>query len=203
MNQIIIFILGLAMYKQGAVLFFLIFHRADLASLVLCLCLLLAGGICWRKKWILLNDGKAEKKESVGKMIGLGVFLYIIQASVLRMVSLVVPETSNPHIGWNLGVYAIICIILGPIIEEVLFRGCLQKGLRNLMKSPKGAILFTSVIFACMHPVPLQKISALMTGLAFGAVYEKTKSLKCSIVIHMTNNFMSIIIPMIGIMLFR
>lgn len=203
MKQIIIFILGLVIYKRGSAFFLPIFHQADLANLVLCLCLLLAGGICWKKKWILSNDGKAEKKESVGKMIGLGVFLYIIQASVLRMVALVVPVVSNPHIGWNFWVYATICIIFGPIIEEVLFRGCLQKGLGNLMKSPKGAILFTSVIFACMHPVPLQKISALMTGLAFGAVYEKTKSLKCSIVIHMTNNFMSIIIPMIGIMLFR
>lgn len=88
-------------------------------------------------------------------------------------------------------------ILAAPIIEEFLFRGCLQNWLKRRLGF-KAAILLTSFFFAFFHLSPSQgagNISLFLTLMAFacflGFIYERQRSLFASIGLHMTFNLIS------------
>ncbi len=75
-----------------------------------------------------------------------------------------------------------------PIIEEVIFRGIIQKGMINNGVKPRNAILVSALIFGIVHFNPWQFIGAFLLGIVLGVVYFKTKSLLMSIFLHFFNN---------------
>lgn len=90
---------------------------------------------------------------------------------------------------------------IGPVCEEVLFRGgvqhCLHKSFPE--QGPQMAIGLSAVIFALIHLNPAQMPAAFVLGLLLGAAYWWTKSLIAPALIHVFNNsfacMMSIISP--------
>ena len=78
-----------------------------------------------------------------------------------------------------------------PIIEEILFRGIIQKGLINKGVKPAKAIIFSALAFGIFHLNPWQTVNAFLLGLVLGVVYYKTKSLLMPILLHAFNNFIS------------
>lgn len=78
-------------------------------------------------------------------------------------------------------------IILAPVLEEIICRGIILKGLLNNYK-PWNAILVSSAIFGIMHLNPWQFIGAFGIGLINGWVFWKTKNIILPILIHLTNN---------------
>lgn len=95
-------------------------------------------------------------------------------------------------------VVALFTILLAaPVIEEFIFRGCLQTFFKRYM-SPVKAILVTALCFALFHFAPSQgvgNISLVATLFTFafflGFIYERQASLFASIALHMTFNFVS------------
>lgn len=90
-------------------------------------------------------------------------------------------------------------LIIAPLFEELLFRGVLLSYLRKKTGS-LTAIFISSLIFSLFHFSPSQStenIPILFTLFAFGCylgfVYEKTRSLFSSIVLHVTFNSISVI----------
>jgi membrane protease YdiL (CAAX protease family) len=90
-------------------------------------------------------------------------------------------------------------LIVAPIFEEFLFRGILLSYLKTKTTLSK-AIAYSSIIFALFHFSPSQgseNVSLLLTLFAFasylGFVYEKTRSLFSSILLHVTFNSISVI----------
>lgn len=88
-------------------------------------------------------------------------------------------------------------IVSAPLIEEFLFRGCLQNYLRKKY-GVKVAIIVTSLFFSAMHfavSQSLSNISLILSLFVFsiylGFVYEKTRSLLSCITLHMTFNAIS------------
>jgi uncharacterized protein len=75
-----------------------------------------------------------------------------------------------------------------PLLEEILFRGILLRGLLNQGKNPWMAILFTSFLFGLVHANPWQFVSGLFLGLTMGYIYYRTHSLLTTIFIHALNN---------------
>jgi uncharacterized protein len=80
-----------------------------------------------------------------------------------------------------------IAVLIGPVVEEFLFRGLLLRGLLTLQRSivavPVGA-----AIFAAFHCNIWQLLPAFCMGLLFGWVYVRTRSLATCIVGHMAWN---------------
>lgn len=85
-------------------------------------------------------------------------------------------------------VYFIGAILLGPILEELLFRGTILTGMLENYTSRK-AILLSSVFFALVHGELLNIVTALFWGLLFGYTFYKTRSIVLVILFHMTVNF--------------
>ena len=77
--------------------------------------------------------------------------------------------------------------IIGPILEELVFRGIVYNKLKEFNK-PMTAIILASVIFALMHFNLINAIYAFGVSFMFIYLYEKYKDLKMSIIMHMSLN---------------
>ncbi|MBS7020452.1 MAG: CPBP family intramembrane metalloprotease [Firmicutes bacterium] len=87
--------------------------------------------------------------------------------------------------------------LIGPILEELLFRGILYQESKKIMK-PMRAILFTTVIFVCFHTTMTSVLTALVTSFLVIHAFEREKSLTGPIIFHIFLNTTSILlIPMI------
>jgi hypothetical protein len=88
-------------------------------------------------------------------------------------------------------------LIAAPVIEEFLFRGCLQTYLKRKMGF-RGAIALSSLCFALFHFASSQGVgnvsllvSLFIFALFLGFIYERQASLFASISLHVTFNTLS------------
>ncbi len=86
---------------------------------------------------------------------------------------------------------------IGPVIEEILFRGFLLSAWSRQWGWLRGAIA-TSVLFAAVHP---NHFSQFFASLIYICVYRRTGSLRAPIVVHGLFN-MSLWYPLVGQFLF-
>jgi membrane protease YdiL (CAAX protease family) len=82
--------------------------------------------------------------------------------------------------------------LLAPLLEEILFRGILLRGLlRNY--SPAVAIGQSALLFGIFHLNPAQSLFALLFGVLLGWLYYRTQSLAICITLHALNNLLSFV----------
>lgn len=77
----------------------------------------------------------------------------------------------------------ILVIILGPILEEVLYRKIIFNKLRTVF-SVSFSIVFTSILFSIMHLNPYGLISFFIVGVILNYVYYLTNNLLLNIIFH-------------------
>lgn len=88
-------------------------------------------------------------------------------------------------------------LLAAPVIEEFLFRGCLQTFFKRYF-SPQRAIVLSALCFSVFHFAPSQGIgnislvaSLFLFALFLGFIYERQASLFASIGLHITFNTVS------------
>lgn len=86
--------------------------------------------------------------------------------------------------------------IIGPLFEELIFRGLLLKKLR--VYGDKTAIIYTSIAFGLFHTNISQILFAAVIGVVLGYVVCKTNNIKYSIMIHIIINMLSSIATIIS-----
>lgn len=90
--------------------------------------------------------------------------------------------------GW----LGIACVaVIGPVVEELLFRGAITKVLLNKF-SPTKAIIISGLLFGIFHINPVQVVGATLIGFLLAWIYYKTQSLMPCILIHILNNSLSV-----------
>jgi len=82
-------------------------------------------------------------------------------------------------------------IFIGPVLEELVFRGTFLTGMLERY-TPRKAIVLTSILFALVHLQPVQIVPAFFWGLLLGYTFYKTRSIVLGFVIHGTINFSSL-----------
>jgi membrane protease YdiL (CAAX protease family) len=104
-----------------------------------------------------------------------------------------------PNLGWWLVVAG--ALIGAPVLEEILYRGCLQQGMRRLGVGPWLATLATSGLFAFMHLPALPdegRISALagllVLAIGLGILRERTGRLTPCILAHALFNTFNLVL---------
>jgi len=81
-------------------------------------------------------------------------------------------------------------VLLGPILEELLFRGIILDGyLKNY--SPLMSALVSGFLFALVHGNLTQGVGAFFMGLVVGLLYWRVRSLIFCILLHMLINFVA------------
>lgn len=134
-----------------------------------------------RRVWTLLGwilPGRIHLVAAVVGGIGLGIGVDIIARATT-------PTTHVIHL-WNL---ILLDGLLGPIIEESLFRGCLLPVVARTT-GPTIAVLATAVLFATLHPIStfVQWLCVLATGTAFGWIRVNSGSTAASTLMHAIYN---------------
>lgn len=93
---------------------------------------------------------------------------------------------ARPALQNNLLRALLICLI-GPILEEVLYRGIFQEYLHR-QTTPGLAIFYASLLFALVHFSPGISLSAFLAGLLLGYLYYATRSLLAPVCLHVLHN---------------
>ncbi|MCR5098111.1 MAG: CPBP family intramembrane metalloprotease [Lachnospiraceae bacterium] len=88
----------------------------------------------------------------------------------------------------KLGVPIILyALILGPVCEELTFRGLSYNYARRSLGFWATNII-TALLFGLMHMNPLQGSMAALIGLVFGALYEKSRNIFVPMALHILFN---------------
>lgn len=89
---------------------------------------------------------------------------------------------------WTIPVYGLILTVLPAVIEEIFFRGYLQRRLLQRW-SPTVAIAVSTSLFAIVHMDSLQHIVAVIPlGIVTGLVAYRTNSVKPGMIVHAIHN---------------
>jgi len=100
--------------------------------------------------------------------------------------------------GWVLVAQIAAIGLIGPLAEELLFRGYIQTRLA-LRMGPAGAIAITSVFFGVLHFDPVQSTYAAILGVFLGYIAYTSKSIWPAWLGHAANNTVSVCIANAGI----
>lgn len=79
------------------------------------------------------------------------------------------------------------------VMEELYFRGALQKTIRDWFGNATTAILLTAIIFSAFHFSFFGFLSRMALGIILGYIYEYTKTIWLPICMHFINNGVAII----------
>ena len=90
--------------------------------------------------------------------------------------------------------YALIAVAIIPsIIEEVYFRGTLQKILMDLTDKPYAAIILTAIFFSAIHFSFFGFLSRMALGILLGYIYYYSKNIWLPILLHFLNNGIAVV----------
>lgn len=120
--------------------------------------------------------------------ITLGITISLIYNIILFYLNNLFNFTNNFEISSIPIIVQIICSgIFGPIFEELVFRGIVYNKLKTFNKK-NIAIILTSIIFALFHTDIINAIYAFIVSFVLIYLYDKYKTLKAPIIMHMALN---------------
>lgn len=82
--------------------------------------------------------------------------------------------------------------LLGPIVEEMIFRGISYSALEKVKKGI-FPIIVTGILFGIWHLIFVQVIYTAIAGILFALIYYYTKNIYFCMLLHVVNNFLSFI----------
>ncbi len=90
--------------------------------------------------------------------------------------------------------YALLAVAIIPaIIEEVYFRGTLQKIVLDLTGKPYAAIILTAIFFSAIHFSFFGFLSRMALGMVLGYIYHYSKNIWLPILLHFLNNGIAVV----------
>jgi len=134
------------------------------------------------------------KKENIIIIILLGISISLIYNVCMFNLNNIVNFTNQFKLN-NINIFVQILGsgIIGPILEELVFRGIVYNKLKSFNK-PITSIIITSIIFSIMHTSLLNIPYAFILSLVLIYIYEKNKTLKAPILLHISANTIIILL---------
>jgi membrane protease YdiL (CAAX protease family) len=92
------------------------------------------------------------------------------------------------------GGYMVVAL-LPPLVEEMVFRGCILKSLLQWKPQKQWLMIaLSALIFALVHLNPAQMPHTFLIGLLLGWMYVRTGSIVPGVVFHWTNNTIAFVL---------
>lgn len=157
-------------------------------------------------------EQKPKVKLGVKKMLwyifaclGLGIFCSTVTAEITTLITAPFGGEISDRVDEVISestpsLIVVFVAIVGPIFEELIFRGLLLKKLR--VYGDKTAIIYNAIAFGLFHTNVSQILFAGVVGAVLAYVVVKSNNIKYSIIIHMSINLlgsMSTILEYTGI----
>jgi len=150
---------------------------------------------------ILRKEWKAERLWNVKNFgpavlfcLGLGFAMNILTNCVINL--LPIREVSSPIddiVGNNFVIDFFIFSLAAPVLEEIIFRGVVQKRLTKMMNL-HSAIILQAFIFGFIHLNFIQGTYAFVLGIIIGYIYHWFDSIWYACAIHVAFNGTSILL---------
>ncbi|MCR5430634.1 MAG: CPBP family intramembrane metalloprotease [Eubacterium sp.] len=105
-------------------------------------------------------------------------------------------ETAKAIYGANIAIQIITAVILGPIVEELIFRGLMYIRLKRMFGTGVAAFV-TGLIFGLYHGNVSQGIYAFVFSYGAIFIYEKYKKIYAPIIMHMVANGVSVLVSFV------
>lgn len=118
--------------------------------------------------------------------VGLLFTLLIINFFNLFNLKVTMPDISIPSEPLSMIINLSYICLIGPIFEEIIFRGFIFKAARYFGTS--FAIIFSSILFGIFHGNLLQLFPATLMGIVLAYITVKSNSLIPAIIAHICNN---------------
>jgi len=81
-----------------------------------------------------------------------------------------------------------IIVILGPLVEEIIFRGFFQKVLEYRLKDVTKGVLYSALAFTIFHFNPWWAVQIYIIGFILGYIAWRTNSIWIPFLLHVMNN---------------
>ncbi len=133
----------------------------------------------------------------IGACNGLGALLAHLWPGLDASSMVSIREAIDSSATWELLLLLPTLCVIGPIGEELLFRGCIWSALDRWLAWPL-VVLVTMVIFAAFHMSPLHILTILPAGLYLGWLRVHTRSNFAPILCHVVYNSMATVVHMQG-----
>lgn len=163
-----------------------------------------ARGAGFRASPLDLRDGAIGSALALPIVVALGVVAFVAAELLARATGSPSPSeiahgtldeilATRDHSGlsWWIVPIALQVVVLAPLFEETLYRGCLQSAFVSATGRTRGPILATSALFALVHAaiVPWHALPTLFAvGVVCGVAFERTGRLGTPILIHAAFN---------------
>lgn len=129
----------------------------------------------------------------------LGIFISLFYNIFIYNINNVIHITNNYYIS-SIPLFILILTsgIMGPILEELLFRGIVYNKLLTFNDHKKACII-TSIIFSIMHyPNIINMLYTFILSFILIYLYDKYKSLKAPIIMHiLVNTTINLFLPIL------
>ena len=145
------------------------------------------------------NTGNTLLK-TIALLVAGGIAFQLFVDSIIALIKRVAPKlfTSYDEMIGNMTertfLLMLTVILLGPIAEEIIFRGLTLHFARKVL-SIKPAVLFTALLFGLYHGSIIQGIYAFVAGIIFCQITIKFKSILPAVFLHIMVNASVYMIP--------
>ena len=119
------------------------------------------------------------------------IYLFISIPLFLNSLILLINNQKIPTINIYIALFG--SVIIGPILEELVFRYLIYNNLNKFNKK-NTSIILSSLIFALVHNGFINIVYAFIIGTILTIIYSKNKNINEVIILHMVANFMSLLI---------
>ena len=158
--------------------------------------------IPWYYKGIVKKSPKINYKKALGikpviLSVSILICLYFFISGLFIIADKLVPSVMEKYaelmkassFGTDVYITVIYGLILGPLTEELCFRGLMQGMLEKSKMHYMLVIFIQGLLFGVMHMNLVQGVYAFMLGMALGYIRYKYKTLILSVAAHLVFNF--------------
>lgn len=177
-----------------------VFKNIEITKWALVTGYLLIAVLFFGKGYVRLSFGRIERRmvwPAVGMSVLMGAALVFAVCSVLFLIGIDTfyqgEELERRQQLFSGIAGALNACIFGPLIEEICFRGIVLDGLLKTRCRPWLAILISALLFALLHGLGANFVTALLFGILVGWLYWRTGSIIPGLIIHVTNNSLTAI----------
>lgn len=119
--------------------------------------------------------------------------IYVIYSTIFKISGITIPEPdfSFPKQSVYLILFLMYVCFLGPILEEIIFRGFILKSMQRY--GNLTAIIVSSILFSMFHLNLVQFVNPVLMGIVLAFIAIKSESIIPSIIAHIFNNSITFI----------
>ena len=96
------------------------------------------------------------------------------------------------HVPWQIALFAVFAVVLGPIVEETLFRAFAFNAVLRYGGFWTAAVV-SSILFGLAHGDPFNALPLALVGMVLCGVYYLTRNVVASMIAHGAFNLLSLI----------